>query len=120
MPTDDQQLSCQLSSQLLRSAPGIARDCPLAFFAFDIEDHGRVQTGTTRRYGSLPTGSHHTTASLLMPVRTTRKHHRGLRTTIKDTVNLRHGRRTNNYKDYKGDKYTVTFATGGGLTASKD
>ena len=85
-----------------------------------FEDNGPVQTGTTRRYGSLPAGSHHTTGSLLMPVRTTRKHHRGLRTTIKDTVNLRHGRRTNNYKDYKGDKYTVTFATGGGLTASKD
>ena len=58
-----------------------------------------------------------------MSVRTTRKHHQGLRTTIKDTVNLRHGRRTNNYKDYKDYKdykYTVTFATGGGLTASKD
>ena len=52
-----------------------------------------------------------------MPVRTTRKHHQGFRTTIKDTVNLRHGRRTNNYKDYKD---AVTFATGGGLTASKD
>ena len=45
----------------------------------------------------------------------------GLRTTIKDTVNLRHGRRTNNYKDYKEDyKDDVTFATGGGLTSSKD
>ena len=115
MPTDDQQLSCQLSSQLLRSAPGIARDCPLAFFAFDIEDHGRVQTGTTRRYGSLPTGSHHATGSLLMPVRTTRKHHRGMiRTTIKDNVNLRHGRRTNNYKDYKDYKHTAPFAIGRG------
>ena len=29
------------------------------------EDHGPEQTGTTRRYGSLPTGSHHTTGSLL-------------------------------------------------------
>ena len=26
-------------------------------------------------------------------------------------MNLRHGRRTNNYKDYKDYKYTVTFAT---------
>ena len=34
------------------------------------EDHGPEQTGTTRRYGSLPTGSHHTTGSLLMPART--------------------------------------------------
>ena len=32
-----------------------------------VEDHGPEQTGTTRRYGSLPTGSHHTTGPLLMP-----------------------------------------------------
>ena len=36
------------------------------------EDHGPEQTGTTRRYGSLPTGSHHTTGSLLMPARTSK------------------------------------------------
>ena len=37
-----------------------------------LEDHGPEQTGTTRRYGSLPTGSHHTTGSLLMPARTSK------------------------------------------------
>ena len=37
-----------------------------------------------------------------------------------DIVNLRHGRRTNNNKDYKDYKHTVTFATGEGLTAGKD
>ena len=52
-----------------------------------------------------------------MPVRTTRKHHRGIRTTIKDNVNLRHGRRTNiykDYKDYKDYKHTVPFSIGRG------
>ena len=34
----------------------------------------------------------------------TRKHHQGIRTIIKDNVNLRHGRRTNIYKDYKDYK----------------
>ena len=38
----------------------------------ETEDHGPEQTGTTRRYGSLPTGSHHTTGSLLMPARTSK------------------------------------------------
>ena len=42
----------------------------------------------------------------------TRKHHQGIRTTIKDNVNLRHGRRTNIYKDYKDYKHTVPFSIG--------
>ena len=62
----------------------------------ESEDHGRVHTGTIRRSGRLlHAGSHRTAGSLLMPVRITRK----------------------DYKDYKD---TVTFATGGGLTANKD
>ena len=31
--------------------------------AVEGEDHGPEQTGTTRRYGSLPTNSHHTSLS---------------------------------------------------------
>ena len=40
-----------------------------------------------------------------------------MRTTIKDNVNLRHGRRTNiykDYKDYKDYKHTVPFSIGRG------
>ena len=37
-----------------------------------------------------------------------------MRTTIKDNVNLRHGRRTNIYKDYKDYKHTAPFAIGRG------
>ena len=70
------------------------------------EDHGPVQqTGTIRRSGRLHVlhaGSHHTAGSLLMSVRITMKDYkeelqgRTTRVTSKDTVNLRHGRRTNN------------------------
>ena len=49
----------------------------LSLFGVHLEDHGPEQTGTTRRYGSLPTGSHHTTGSLLMPARTNKDYPQG-------------------------------------------